>query len=305
MYRCKYCGREFETHTKLGGHIGRCKCNPKREENCKIYIESCHKANRTQISHKQIIPRDLICHRCGKHYTLLLSDQKFKSGKYTKFCSRSCANSRGEYSEERKMKISQGVRQHLKDIGYSPVEKQDDSIRSKSMGQKQPKLYKKLTVIKVCERCGNEFIVPSNHKNRKYCCKECMIQSRHDKLSEAGKKSALVQGDERRSKNEKLFCSFCEHHFKHVEHNQPLFNGWDADVLIYDLKIAVLWNGVWHYKKITDQHSVKQVQNRDNLKINEIKNMGWIPYVIEDKGKYNPNFVKTEFDKFISTLTIR
>ena len=78
-----------------------------------------------------------------------------------------------------------------------------------------------------------------------------------------------------------------------------MFNGWDADVIIPSIKVAVMWNGVWHYKKITEAHSVKQVQNRDRIKIKEIIKAGFTPYVIKDRGKHNPEFVNQEFDKFI------
>jgi hypothetical protein len=59
-----------------------------------------------------------------------------------------------------------------------------------------------------------------------------------------------------------------------------------------------MWNGVWHYKKITEKHSVEQVQNRDRIKIKEIKKCGYEPYIIKDMGKYNPQFVEEEFEKF-------
>lgn len=296
MYKCKYCGREFERSVQLGGHVCGCKLSPKYKTICAARIER-----------NNVIPREFVCPKCGKHFTLVLSESKFKSGRYPKFCSRACANSRGEYSEERKLKISQGIRQHLIDIGYQYVDKREARARNKSnkpRKPRKPRLRKVLTVTKVCECCGKEFIVPANHRNRKYCCKECMIQTRHNKLSEAGKKSALVQGENRRSKNEKMFCDLCEQLFEHVDHNQSIFNGWDADILIYDLKIAVLWNGVWHYKKITKQHSVEQVQNRDRIKIKEIEQAGWVPYIIEDKGSYNPDFVKNEFNKFIEVLQL-
>ena len=84
--------------------------------------------------------------------------------------------------------------------------------------------------------------------------------------------------------------------------NERLFNGWDADVIIEDVKVAVLWNGVWHYEKITKKHSVEQVQNRDRLKIKEIKNCGYIPYIIKDMGKANKRFVEQEFKKFLKLL---
>lgn len=76
----------------------------------------------------------------------------------------------------------------------------------------------------------------------------------------------------------------------------------DADVIIEDLKIAVLWNGKWHYEKITEKHSVVQVQNRDKIKISEIKKAGYIPYIIKDVGKNKKAFVESEFKKFIKTL---
>ena len=71
---------------------------------------------------------------------------------------------------------------------------------------------------------------------------------------------------------------------------------------IEDYKIAILWNGPWHYKKITKKHSVEQVQNRDKIKISEIKNKGYIPYIIKDVGKYDKYFVETQFEKLLEYI---
>ena len=122
------------------------------------------------------------------------------------------------------------------------------------------------------------------------------------RLSEAGKKSANSQKDVRRSKNEIEFCKLCESKFDLVRHNESIFNGWDADILIYDIKLAILWNGKWHYEKITKQHSVEQVQNRDKIKIKEIQKHNWTPYIIKDMGKYNLSFVRQEFDKLLKYI---
>lgn len=51
---------------------------------------------------------NLICQKCGKEYSLELTESQFLKGKYKHFCSRSCANTR-HHSEETKQKISQGV----------------------------------------------------------------------------------------------------------------------------------------------------------------------------------------------------
>jgi hypothetical protein len=80
--------------------------------------------------------------------------------------------------------------------------------------------------------------------------------------------------------------------------NEPIFNGWDADVILPIQKIAILWNGKWHYEKITKKHSVEQVQNRDKIKLDEINHLGYDSYIIKDLGKFNKKFVENEFHKF-------
>ena len=121
-------------------------------------------------------------------------------------------------------------------------------------------------------------------------------------LHNGGCKGIQHQGDLRRSKNEIQFCKLCEEYFDNVKHNESIFNGWDADIIIEDIKFAVLWNGPWHYKQITKSHSVKQTQNRDKIKIKEIKESGWTPYIIKDMGKANKDFVKEKFDEFLKYL---
>jgi len=73
---------------------------------------------------------------------------------------------------------------------------------------------------------------------------------------------------------------------------------WDADVILHDHKIAVLWNGRWHYEQLRKGHSVKQVQARDRIKIRAIEKRGYIPYIIKDMGKHNKKFVEQQFELF-------
>ena len=134
------------------------------------------------------------------------------------------------------------------------------------------------------------------HFGRKYS-KESWLA-----LHNGGCKGIQHQGDLRRSKNEIEFCKLCEEYFDNVKHNESIFNGWDADIIIEDIKFAVLWNGPWHYKQITKLHSVKQTQNRDKIKVKEIEECGWTPYIIKDMGKANKDFVKEKFDEFLKYL---
>jgi IS30 family transposase len=167
---------------------------------------------------------------------------------------------------------------------------------------------RKLRGTKICENCNIEFSLTGLSKDRIFCCKECYNKS--EKKRKEGRNfglySSQIQKERRRSKNEIYFFELCKEKYEEVLSNEAIFNGWDADVIIVNYKVAILWNGKWHYEKIKKQHSVKQVQNRDSLKIKEIKSCGYLPYVIKDMGRENKDFVKSEFEKltgYISSLS--
>lgn len=213
---------------------------------------------------------DCICERCGKPFSLDVPLYEYKR-RHHLYCSRSCANTR-THSNETREKISL-------------------SLRRNSTGQR------------CCVDCGRP-LTSHRVKGRSGYCRKCVTRHRtltpegRQRLHLSGIKSAQTQKDTRRSKNEIAFYEKCKGRFKDVAHNLAMFNGWDADVIIKDHRIAVLWNGPWHYRQLTKQHSVPQVQNRDRLKIEEIKKCGYVPYIIEDLGKFSPAKVDEEFSKF-------
>jgi hypothetical protein len=152
---------------------------------------------------------------------------------------------------------------------------------------------------KICTYCNKQFIT---HTQRLTCSKDCEQIKKYLGAQKGGLKSAAIQSHIRRSKNEVYFAELCKKHFTNVVTNEQYFNGWDADVILPDLKIAILWNGSWHYKKITKKHSVLQVQNRDKIKIQEIKNKGYFPYIIKDTGIRNNKFVEEQFSIFLKLV---
>ena len=105
----------------------------------------------------------------------------------------------------------------------------------------------------------------------------------------------------RRSKNEILFANKCIEYFGEdkISLNSPMFDGWDADIILHKFKIAVLWNGIWHYKKVRKKQSLIQTINRDKIKCDKIISFGYEVYIIKDMGKHNPEFVEKEFEKFL------
>lgn len=156
---------------------------------------------------------------------------------------------------------------------------------------------RKVREEKECFLCKNMFKVKPNRK--KFCSLLC---SRRNASKYAGLASAAAR--QTRGKNEIHFAKLCIEYFGEdkVLCNQPIFNGWDADVIIPHLKIAVLWNGVHHYKTVYKEQSLSQVQNRDKIKLDQIAKHGYTAYTIKDMGKVKPEFVKQEFMKFLEYL---
>ena len=225
------------------------------------------------------------CLNCGKE----LSKNQYK------FCSRSCAakvnNSKRKVSNEQKLKISKSLKNFYKGkIGDSNC---TSLIKRTCLvcGRVFYHTFSKGSTKKICsDKCRDYY---RTHRN------EFLSSESKELISLGGRKSVNIQKETRRSKNEIYFCELCEKHFEDVEHNEPKFNGWDADVIINDIKVAVLWNGIWHYKDITKKSQLKQIQNRDIIKINEIKKCGYKPYIIKDMGSEDRLFVEKEFKKFL------
>lgn len=105
-----------------------------------------------------------------------------------------------------------------------------------------------------------------------------------------------------RSKNETHFYNLCVLLLGQdkVLNNERMFDGWDADIIIPEYKLAILWNGIWHYEKIFEKQDLEKTKRRDIFKENLITTkFGYTVYVIKDLGSENQGFVSNEFIKFI------
>jgi hypothetical protein len=251
----------------------------------------------------------LKCAHCNIDFEFPLKFYNFqkKKNKTKWFCSKSC------YNEDIKPKIiekkclycnqvflgttkskSTNFCKQLCSKRYSNsfVDREQVSNTLKNYFKNNPKIKKVKEFKNKCLVCNTIFI--SQKYSKKTCSSVCFTK----RLVDGGKSSASVQSNNRRSKNEIYFSELCKSKFEKVLLNEPMFNGWDADVILITQKIAILWNGKWHYEKITKKHSVEQVQNRDKIKLDEIKKSGYDSYVIKDLGKFNKKFVEIEFEKF-------
>lgn len=265
MYKCEECGKEYESLYSYRSHTA-----------CHSPKYKLSQKNRKRL--EQVVV-ERTCVKCGEIFTVIRTINKNGTQNIHKYeskcCSHGCANSILVLTKEQNK--SKGRSGPKNNRWVEP----ENRLRNR-------KDYR-------CRICGNPI-----RKKKHGLCVVCYKTSPEMKSirSIAGLNSAASRKN--RSKNEQLFCEMCESHFSIVKHNEPMFNGWDADVIVEDVKTAVLWNGRWHYLQITKCQHLNQIQNRDKIKIGEIEKAGYRPYVIKDLGRFNPKFVKEEFDKFIS-----
>ena len=162
---------------------------------------------------------------------------------------------------------------------------------------------------KACLECNKIF----THHRRKTCSDECLSLN----YSKLGKMYGAIGGrasqasQPRRSKGEVLFFNLCAKYFgeDNVLSNAQVFidkngNRWDCDVVIPKCRLAVCYNGIWHYQKVAKTHKLKQVQSRDLIKKSIIHDNGYIQYIVKDINKFNEMFVYEEFHHFIFRFLI-
>ena len=288
VYKCKECNFETNKPHSLGAHVTtKHRPRPKLKrikvtKNCKVCSKK-FKVERTisKLGIENIHKKEKQC--CSSKCSNSIGGNSVFGTKNVK-----CSKCFKTYEVDKRGKIKHLLCDSCKII-YKCKKKKVIKIYKK----REKKIRIRFSVIRtlICKICSVSFL----GKHAKYC-DLCRIE----RFKLAGRNSASKRV--LRSKNEIYFYELCKTHFKNVRHNEPIFNGWDADVIIEDLKTAILWNGKWHYEKITEKHSVIQVQNRDKIKISEIKKAGYIPYIIKDVGKNKKSFVESEFQKFIKTL---
>lgn len=141
-----------------------------------------------------------------------------------------------------------------------------------------------------CKWCKELFV---KRNKEKYCSSKCRSLFRKDLVSKLPQETKdkmrlrLLKGVASRcirSKDEISLYNLCYNEFQNVTHNTQIIDGWDADILLHDYKIAILWNGPWHYKEMPlSNHSLKQVQTRDKIKIKKFTEIGWQVLIYEDR----------------------
>ena len=169
---CRFCNKEFETAIKLGGHVSRCKENPKYKET----INKIQKIKQDNLNINNPIEEHICkCQYCGNNYKINLRHNTFIKGRYNKTCSVECAHKlsiQNTNLEEKNKNISISLKGKStwimgmkRIIGENNINKwiKDPSWKS----------------YKICPICNKEIY----NKKYKYCSEECRKIGRHQKLS--------------------------------------------------------------------------------------------------------------------------
>ena len=171
-----------------------------------------------------------------------------------------------------------------------------EATRAKTSASLKARLTKAKDHSKACLECNKIF----THRRRKTCSDECnsKCRSKNAKVNGAIGGRASQASQPRRSKGEVLFFTLCSNYFGEDEvlSNAQVFidkngNYWDSDIVIPKCRLALCYNGIWHYQQIGKKHNLKQVQSRDLIKKSIISDNGYIQYIIKDTSKFNEEFV--------------
>lgn len=225
------------------------------------------------------------------------------------FCSKACATSFRFKGKPGKNKVTE-----LKNLTKQAPCINCNTVLTINLYAKQSMAVCDNCATDYCERCNN----PTGSMRRigihqRRFCNPCLAIWKKEYQSDNGfensRKGGLISTAQscKRSKNDIHFANLCEEAFDNVSVNDSCFtdkngNNWDADVIIHDHHIAVLWNGVFHYKQIHKSQSLKQVKARDKIKHGVIKDNGYTVYIIKDIGKADPSFVLNQFTIFLEYI---
>lgn len=178
------------------------------------------------------------------------------------FCCQSCSakfnNKNRKLSDITKSKISNSMSKRWDVIGRKMV--------------KDGNLF-----IHICNYCHLSFKHLS--KGKKICSEECL----HKLNVERGKK-CWISGKLKRVHRSKNEISFFEKIKKEYSDSIPNYyiDNFECDVFIPSLKIAIHWNGDWHYNVVITEELLRKIETKDKLKYLYLEKKGIENYIIKD-----------------------
>lgn len=106
------------------------------------------------------------------------------------------------------------------------------------------------------------------------------------------------------SKNEVLCYELLFKEFGDLvqHHNYNLVYKLEIDIVIFNKKIAINWDGISHRKPIYGQKTFQITTKHDKIKNDTLLKLGWRHISVIDDGKYNPEFVYEKVQQILSLI---
>lgn len=289
------CGKRFDYESK------NFKYNRAQNPDCKFYCgKDCRIAN-TSLKHKEK------CFNCSK-YVMVNNRDWIKSATKRFYCSQTCRAfiTNGirvalGYSTKNKVKCHECIKCNDTFSGSIHLSTNNkvcnDCCPKIIVGITNPKSVKKELIPYSCLNCPT--LITSRGRDKKYC-NSCRFVI----FSATGLKNS--QNRKLRSKNEILFSEMLlklmplTELLTNVAYFPDLNNNlWDADIIIPDMKLAIHWNGTFHYRECGGSHSLTQTKRRDRIKAAAVSTFGYTNYTIKDLGKFSIKKVEKEIERFL------
>jgi len=154
-----------------------------------------------------------------------------------------------------------------------------------------------------CANCGNKKSITASDRRqsksgRSFCNKSC-----------AATYNNKLKRKVRRSKCEIALFQMLTDAFPKITvlpNNKTMLDGYEVDIAVPSIKLAIEWNGIVHFKPIYGQMKLNKIQQRDAEKQKIASNKGINLIIISDlvstQTRVNEAFV--EIQKIIKQLTI-
>ena len=157
----------------------------------------------------------------------------------------------------------------------------------------QGQFYSK-TTIKPCAWCGKSVSrtpgqVKKNKSTNIFCNCSCA----------ASYNNTQKRSSNRRSKSESKLFDLLSEQYEQLEflaNDKSMLDGYEVDIAIPQIKLAIEWNGIIHYKPIYGSEKLNKVQKRDSEKQHVAKQKGINLIVITDLASKD-SYVKEVFHK--------
>ena len=296
IYNCKFCGEvEIKTQRHAGAHVTNCPKNPNKGKSFEKFVFLGIKKT-IEKRDKLIVEYNNHPKKCKNCNSIIPYNKRMNN-----YCGSSCSATINNKSRIGKTYIlsEEGLknlvdngkkrRKQLTEYYHTNPDIYEAYIRKiKKFNSKPKKEF-------ICPVCGKILLLTeSEFKKRKYCGGTCRNKRNNREIYGTRSKAEVYLENKLKEEFPELVMNF---------NDRKLLNGMELDVYIPSLKLAIEWNGIYHYKNIRDDGFFEKVKNKDFMKMTECKKMNIHLYIIKDLTSQN-KFIKDETEKIINIIKL-